>query len=304
MFFVNLGCLPTGGITALSLYNLITSGDLTTVSGVEGCTIVCGSLVSSISVDFAKAVNTSTFSPTSYSLEINRQFSSGNPVQLIAGSLAIGTNLSHTITVINNMSYTLDGRTVLLQQGNRGSTIHIDLNITNKCTGITNDIQALSYQLTTLTNVSGNNLTIPISVAGPLTFFVNKLDANGMAVFNMDGNTAFNNPLVQQIQVLVAPSIINDVQLIIINLSGTGITFSQGNFGGTWLSSRSLGQPRTIWNFYQATSISTTRAWMGALLAPYAAVSASSTIQGTTVVQSLNTNALVGNPTINMPSCV
>lgn len=283
---------------------MIALGDLTIVSGVQNRTIICGSLVFSSSTDFAKTIDPNTFPPTTYALELNGQIASGNTVQVLIGSLGIGTSSSHVIVPTNNVSYTVDGRTVLIQSGNQGAAIHTYPNLTAKCTAITNDVKTLSSELAVLANVSGNNISIPTSVAAPLTFFVNKLDTNGMVVFNMNGNTALNNPLVQIIQVIVNANITNDVQLVVINPSGTSINFAQGNLGGTWLSSTTPGQSRTIWNFYEATSISITRAWLGAFLAPYASVTASVNIAGSTVVQSLNTNAEIDNPPINIPSCV
>ncbi len=216
----------------------------------------------------------------------------------------IGTSSLHTITTTNNISYTLDGRRVLIQKGNQGATISIESNLADRCTEISNDIQTLSSELATLLNISGNNISIPISHPALLNFYINKVDANGMAVFNMDGNTALNNPLVQQIQVMVDANVIGEVQLVVINLSGTNITFAQGNMVGTCLSTVITGQSHTIWNFYQPTTISLTRNLMGALLAPYAFVTAYVNINGATAVQSLNINADVCNPPIIIPSCV
>jgi choice-of-anchor A domain-containing protein len=249
-------------------------------------------------------INSSTFPVTSYGLEINGQIASGSQVQVLAGSLAISTNFTHTFTTSNNISYTLDGRTVLIHKGNAGARIIIDANLTSKCAAIENDIITLSNELLNMVNTSGNNISMPKSQPAPLNFNVNKVDANGMAVFSIDGNTAFNNLLVQSIQVVVNPNITNNVQLVVINLSGTNVSFSQGNMVGTWLSSTIPGQSQTIWNFYQATSISLSRNWMGVLLAPYASVSTGVSIKGTTAVKTLVTGASVNNPLITPPSCV
>ncbi len=278
--------------------------NLSIVTGVQNRTIICGSLVSSSSTVFAMTINSSTFPVTSYGLEINGQIASGSQVQVLAGSLAISTNFTHTFTTSNNISYTLDGRTVLIHKGNAGARIIIDANLTSKCAAIENDIITLSNELLNMVNTSGNNISMPKSQPAPLNFNVNKVDANGMAVFSIDGNIAFNNLLVQSIQVVVNPNITNNVQLVVINLSGTNISFSQGNMVGTWLSSTIPGQSQTIWNFYQATSISLSRNWMGVLLAPYASVSTGVSIKGTTAVKTLVTGASVNNPLITPPSCV
>jgi hypothetical protein len=51
--------------------------------------------------------------------------------------------VTHTYTTSNNISYILDGRTVLIQKGNAGARIVIDANMTSKCNTIQNDIITL-----------------------------------------------------------------------------------------------------------------------------------------------------------------
>jgi choice-of-anchor A domain-containing protein len=188
--------------------------------------------------------------------------------------------------------------------GNQGATINVEANLAAKCTSLTNDLRTLSNNLAALSSTSGNNVTIPTSQSGPLNFYVNNVDANGMAVFNLVGNTVLNNPLVQQIEIIIGASITNSLQLVVINLSGTSISFSNGNFVGTWLTSISTGRSHTIWNLPQATSLTISSNWMGALLAPYAAVTASVNIDGATAVLSLTTTAELHDPPIIIPSCI
>lgn len=179
-------------MTALSSYNLKTLGDLSIVSGVENRTIICGSFVSSISTDFAKTIAGSVFLTVRDSLEINGQIESGGPVQVLVGSLAINSSTAHAITMTDNISYTLDGRTLLIQKGNQGAKITVNANLTDKCAKITNDILALSSELAALVHVSAHNISIPTFTAASLNFYVNKVNTNGMVVFYMDGNTAVN----------------------------------------------------------------------------------------------------------------
>ncbi len=102
----------------------------------------------------------------------------------------------------------------------------------------------------------------------------------------------------------------NDIQTLsatlaqLPNVTGTSISFAQGNLVGTWFNSVSTGRARTIWNLPQATSLSISRNWMGALLAPYAMITASVNIDGATAVQSLATNAELHNPPIIIPPCL
>ncbi len=291
------------GAWVLASYNLVTTGNLSTSSDVENATIVCGSLVSGSSANFAIHITSSASTAANYSLEVNGQIVSGNPINVNAGSFGVGTNPTHTIVASGVVGYTLDGRQVNMNGGNQGATINVDTNLTAKCNSITNAIQGLSSYLTTLANTTGNNVTIPTTQSGPLNFYVNAIDANGFAVFSLNGNTVLNNGLVQQIEIIVASSVSSTLQLVIINLYGTSITFGQGNFVGTWLTSITTGRAQTIWNLPQATTLTINSDWMGALLAPYATVTTSVNIDGATAVQSLTTTAELHNPPFIVPTC-
>jgi len=188
--------------------------------------------------------------------------------------------------------------------GNQGATVNVDPNLAATCAAVTTGIQTLSSILAQLSNVTGNNVTIPTSQPGPLNFYVNAVDSNGVAVFNLDGNTVLNNGLVQQIELIVGSSVSSTLQLVVINLYGTSITFGQGNLVGTWFTSVTTGRALTIWNLPQATSLTINQNWMGALLAPYAAVTALVDIDGAAAVLSLTTNAELHNPPIIIPACL
>jgi choice-of-anchor A domain-containing protein len=291
------------GAWILSTYNLVTLGSLSTSSDVENRTIVCGSLVSGNSANFGIHITSATSTSSIYTLEVNGQVVSGNPLNVNAGSFGVGTNPTHTITSSGVVGYTVDGRQVNMNGGNQGATLNVDSNLTATCTTITTGVQALSSYLATLANTTGNNVSIPTSQASPLNFNVNAVDANGFAVFNLDGNTVLNNPLVQQIQLNVGSSVTNTLQLVIINLYGTSITFGQGNLVGTWFTSVTTGRAQTIWNLPQATSLTINSNWMGALLAPNATVTTSVNIDGATAVFSLTTTAELHNPPLIALTC-
>ena len=296
--------MSTAGAAVLSSYNLITLGDLSTGSDVENRTIVCGSLLSSSSANFAIHISASSFPAAGYSLEVNGQIVSGSGIQVNAGSFGVGTNPAHTIVANGNVGYTLDGRTVNMNGGNQGATINTNANLTAKCTSLTNDLQSLSSGLAALASTSGNNIVIPTTQAGPLNFYVNTVDTNGMVVFNIAGNTVLNNQLVQQIEIIIGSNITGTLQLVVINLFGTSLSFAQGNFVGSWLTSITTGRARTIWNLPQATALTISRNWMGALLAPYAAVTTTVNIDGAIAVLSLTTTAELHDPPIILPSCI
>ena len=299
-----LACTPTAGVVGFSSYNLITLSNLSTSSDVENRTLICGSLVSSSAANFGTQIGSNSSSATSYSLELNGQIASGNPIQVNAGSFGVGTNPMHTIVASGSVSYTLDGRKVNMNGGNHGSTINVNANLTTKCTTLTNDLRTLFSSLASLADTPGNNVTIPSSSSDPLNIYVNNVNSNGIAVFNLVGNTVLNNPSVQQIELFVASTVVSLLQLVVINLSGTSISFAQGNLVGTWFNSISTGRARTVWNLPQATSLNIARNWMGALLAPFAVVTTSMDIDGAVAVLSLTTTAAVHNPPIILPACI
>ena len=295
---------PATGGNYFSSFNLITLGNLSTASDVENRTLVCGSLVSSSSANFAIHITSNTNTSSVYSLEVNGQVSSGNPINVNAGSFGVGTNPTHTIVASGVVGYTLDGRQVNMNGGNQGATLNVDANLTATCAATTTGIQTLSSILAQLSNVTGNNVTIPTSQSGPLNFYVNAVNNNGIAVFNLDGNTVLNNGLVQQIELIVGSSVSSTLKLVVINLYGSSISFGQGNLVGTWFNSIVTGRAQTIWNLPQATSLTISRNWMGALLAPYATVTASVNIDGATAVGSLTTTAELHDPPIIIPACL
>jgi choice-of-anchor A domain-containing protein len=303
ILFSFVGCTSLPGAWVLATYNLVTLGDLSTSSDVDNNTIICGSLVSGSSANFGIHITSSTSTAAIYSLEVNGQIASGSPINVDAGSFGVGTNPSHTITSSGNVGYTVDGRTVNMNGGNQGATVNVDTNLATKCSSITSAVQTLSTYLAALSNTTGNNVSAPTTQPGPLNLYVNAVDSNGLSVFNLNGNTVLSNPLVQQIEIIVGSSVSSTLQLVVINLSGTSISYSYGNFVGTWLTSVSTGRAQTIWNLPQATLLYIGSDWMGALLAPYAAVTTAIDIDGAAAVLSLTATAELHNPPLTLPAC-
>ena len=290
-------------MVALSTYSIMTMHELSIDSDVYGPIIVCGSILSSSSISFVRGVDPNTYPVASYGLEIHAHIGAGSVVKVYAGSLAMSNNFSRTISASNNSSYTVDGRSVSIEEGNRGASVKINPNLTSKCIKMENDLQALSNQLTNLLNISGNNISIPTSGSAPLRLYVNRVDADGIAAFFINGNTALNNPFTLNIEIVIDESIGSAVQLVVINLSETNITYGEGNMNGGWLTS-TISRSKTIWNFKQATAISLTKRWMGALLAPDASITTDSQIDGVIAVHCMMSTARVNDPLLVKPSCV
>ncbi len=293
------------GLELFASYNLITLGDLSTNVGVQNRTIICGSLTSSDSSTFASDVGQSSYSQSNYTLQLNGNISSGNAIQVNEGSFGVGTNPSHNI--VNSSSpvqYTLDGRSININGGNNGAKLNVDNQLSTICQSMTPALIALSEALSKFNTTPGNIVSSPISQSNALNLYADAINDYGISVFNLDGNLVLDNPAIAQIELFVAANISSTLKLIVINLSGTIINFDHGNFVGDWFTNAQTGQSHTIWNFPEATTLTLSEQWMGALLAPYATVSNSAQINGATAVYSLTATAVVNNPPIALPSCI
>jgi choice-of-anchor A domain-containing protein len=282
----------------MAQYNVITLQNLKTTSEVEYRTIVCGTLLSTGST-FASQLDQNTFNPLTYSLEINGSTTSGSTINVDSGSIALGPYPSNRTVKINNNQYTVDNHIQFtLNQGNQGATVQIDQTLPKRCADMTSGIIYLSKILSKLS--PNNNATFSSSRPGPLELNVNNVDVNGIAVFNVSGNTVFDSSIVQQIGLYPQNT---NLQFVVINVYGKAISWSGSNIVDDWFNSKTTGQPHTIWNFYEATTLNFDSNMKGAILAPYAALVTSSNIDGVVAVQSLDSTAEIHHPLVIFPTC-
>ncbi|UJR16937.1 hypothetical protein I4U23_003835 [Adineta vaga] len=284
-------CSNFGALKYLNQYNLITLGDLSTSSDVEYKTLVCGALKSSSSANFAIHLGQSETSPSTSVLEIAESITDGNALNVQVGSVAVGKS-TDKIVKQGNVPYKVNNRQFNINGGNQGGQVVCDSQLAAKCARVSEDLKALSLTLSKRT--PNNNIVFPTNQPGPLNINIGTKDSDGFAFLTVaDGNSFFHNQKVQQIEIK------NNVQAswIIINLGGKTISFDQGNIVGslTQLDPRS----RILFNFYEAERISMQRNFMGAMLAPLAAVDTNSNIDGATAVRSLTTNAELHKPFLN-----
>lgn len=124
---------------------------------------------------------------------------------------------------------------------------------------ISGQLKSLSTDLSKLSSTSGSSLTNSVFIAAPV---------GGVAVLDITGSqlTSLNNPSFQ----------LNGAKLLIINVdastytAGNGINFNDANIGS-----------KILWNFYDATSLAFNVEFGGTILAPNAAVTNGSPIDGT-----------------------
>ncbi|HEY8516182.1 MAG TPA: choice-of-anchor A family protein [Candidatus Binatia bacterium] len=251
----------------LKHYSVIVLDDLSTSSDVEGRTFVGDDIVSTSSANFAIAISTTTGDGT---LVVVDDIVAGSPLNLNAGSLRIGG--------------TTNGRVV---NYNGGGSLIPDPSLS-----VAPVIATLTAGSAALAAIPANNVaTIPAGQPGPLRFTVTSTDECGVAVFNVSAAEVFGNPSVQQIE--LDP---NGASTILINVSGTSVNWSHGNMVGSFTNTH--WRARVLWNFHEATSLQLgSRNIMGAVLAPYAAVTTSANIDGSIAASSLTTTAEVHLPT-------
>ncbi len=155
----------------------------------------------------------------------------------------------------------------------------------NPITDFFSPLAALSLQLSTMTGQVISSL--PTNNAVLTSTGYSLIDGTNVAILNVDGSVLAGTTSLD-----VNP---NGADLVIINVNAPGaFTYSfslSNNFGA---------RTETIWNFYNATSVSV-RNWEGAILAPNAVVGGNSALEGTVVADSINTTGEIHWYPLNVP---
>lgn len=253
--------LSAQSLSALKDYNVITIGDFSTNSDVEGRTLVGGNFTGSNSSTLGMKLQ-GKVSSTDKVLSVRGNISSGNPINLNAGSVEVGGS------ILGNRKINYNGGGSLLN----GYT-----------TNFTAIVQSLE-QASALLEGYGANSTVIIPAAQPAAYKFNaNPDSNGLAVFSITGEGLFGNNKAQQIEMNA-----NGASSIIINVSGTNIVWNAGNIVGD-LTKDAL-RDNVVWNFYEATSINFGAHNMhGDILAPLAHITSQGPIDGSVFAKSITT---------------
>ncbi|GHA36428.1 collagen-binding domain-containing protein [Photobacterium aphoticum] len=259
-----------GAIDILKEYNLIVFDDLTTTSEVEGKTIVYGNI-----------------NGTASNYGIQLPTASGPEDALILQ----GDN-NATLNVNNGYGIAIGGSnngTINLNGGGAQTNSVAAYNLSQ----IRSDLINLS---TSLQALSPNSLlTLPGSQPNPATFEVGNTVSTSTSVFNIDAVDFFGNNNIQQYDIDLngqSPS------AIVINVAGQIINDSTlGNPVGNFVTD--MIRQLIIWNFYEATQIDLVREFHGSVLAPIAALSTITPINGSVVVNSFQQDGEIHLPTFD-----
>ena len=253
-------------LDGLRHYSVITRGDFTTNSDVQGRTVVGGDLMGQNSFTLADMLG-GIAAPTDLTAQVAGDVASGNPININAGSLEYGGSLNRPVNLNG-------GGSAIFSPG-------VDYS------GIFDSLTSSSASISSIP--ANQTLAVPMGSPGPLVFTPTE-QASGAAVFHVDGSDVFSNSNVQQIDLNFGFENTD----VFINVSGTTINFNQGNFTGGFTSD--LARSRVVWNFYEAETINFERGFSGQILAPYALLTTNSIIDGSVFASEINTTSEVHLP--------
>jgi choice-of-anchor A domain-containing protein len=225
---------------------------------------------------------------------------------LSGGAVNVGTRLTPAASFVGTDVLTVGGMIsssgINLQAGNlrRGGSRSGFLNLNGGGPGVQFDIvdsgvsttaASLAAQMAStssfLAGLTPNSTAqVPSGQPGPVNFNATP-GPDGIAVFNVSGAQVFGS-LAQQINLNAGSA-----SSIIINVTGN-VNWNSGNMVGAWTGA--FARSRVLWNFVDATNINLDRNFNGAILAPLAALTNTTAIDGSVFVASFTQRGEVHLP--------
>ncbi|MBX3410943.1 MAG: choice-of-anchor A family protein [Phycisphaeraceae bacterium] len=248
-------------------FNLALTGSLTSTSEVEGRAFIGGNLQGS-----ASNYGTMLFP---------------RPAFLGTDVLVVGGNITATGVNVEAGNLRLGGiRTGFANFNGGGSQIN-DPTVAAMVPTVAAELASTSAFLAGL--APNSSVQLPMGQPGPAIFNAAPSGPDNIAVFSISAASLFGNGLVQQIELNA-----NGASSIIVNVTGASVLHNGGNFVGGWTSQ--FARAHAMWNFVDATSITVDRAFYGAMLAPGAAITNSTVIEGSVFASSMIQNGEVHLP--------
>lgn len=245
------GLARASTVNPLADFNGITFQDFRTTADVEGRLLVGRDLLGSGTL--AKNLSATNTDTTIVRRNVNGSFN------LQAGNLRLGGTRTGSFNF------------------NGGGTTVADASIGNLVADVESQLRTLSAGLAATT--ANSVFTLPSGQPAGVTFNAAP-NAQGVAIFNVSGDL-FSSNLVQSIDIAL-----NNAAEVIINVSGTNINVSGGNFTNVFNSFQARSS--VLWNFYEAETLNIDRAFSGSILAPDAHLTGNSPIDGSVAVFSAN----------------
>ncbi len=266
--------VQVAGASAINDWNLIVRHNLSTTSEVEGRTIVGGNISGT----------------SNYGIKLLPPANYVNVDSLVVGG-TVGAN-NYQVNSGRARLFGSKGSANFNMNGG-GALIQNDASVTSMVNSAWADVVNASSYCSSL--AATNTVTLPSGQPAGVTFN-SVLGGGGVAVFSVNGNSLFQNNLVQQMSINM-----NGASTVVINVSGTNITYNGGNMvGGFNVPNAS----KIIWNFFESTTLNIDRHFFGAILAPNATMSNSTAIEGSVFTDTFNQNGEVHLPNFegNIPA--
>ncbi|WP_051431889.1 choice-of-anchor A family protein [Rhodovibrio salinarum] len=250
----------------LDQFNLVVFGDLSGTSEVEGRSLIGGNLTGGSMTFNTRAAPISTFDE----LIVGGNVSGGGFKNLNnGGDATVGGN-------VQNMN--LNGNGTLNLGGAVTGTVHAGTVNANQAVTIPDFQAALQKTSADLAGLAG----VAPGLSGNRGLFNTAIpDGNDLAVYNVD--TSFFDAI-NEIELGL-----NGATTVVINVTGTGaLTISDNFLGGPFALADNI-----LWNFSDVTSLTFGTQFFGSVLAPNAAVTNTSPIEGSLIADSLVLNGEV-----------
>jgi choice-of-anchor A domain-containing protein len=222
------------GEISFQQFDLVTLGNFSSPSDVEGSALIGGSVTG-----------------TTWNVSTNQTTTASTPTLIVGNTLSGTVHVEQGSLLISSSGDITPGSTVNFNGG--GSALFNPSQVSSDVSTVAGQLQAASAGYAALT--ANNSVSISGNTA---TFNATSVNANGVAVFSVAASAL--SGLGQYELNTVAPG----VKSIIIDVTGSGSFSEQANFIGNWSNFEST----TLWNFSTGiTSITTGAAWDGALMA-------------------------------------
>jgi choice-of-anchor A domain-containing protein len=261
----------------------------------------CGAVAAAHVVTQWNLIVTGNLQNNSQDIE-GRAFIGGH---LTGGSPTVGVRLTPATAFLGKTTLAVAGNTAVgtlnLQAGNfrRGGSLTgtvnfngggngaVDPTLPAQAAAIAADLASLSVFLRDLAPTS--TAQFPVGQPGPVRYIATPSGPDNVAVFSVSAAQVFNNSLIQQIELNAGSA-----SSIIINVSGTSVHFNTGTMVGAWTST--FARSKVLWNFHEATTLTFDRNFNGAVLAPLAHLTNTTSIDGSVFVGRMTQNGEVHLP--------
>lgn len=271
------------GAQILNQFNLVTIGSATSSSHVDGRSFIGGSLSGGVFDQHAADTPASSYAGLTV-LGSAQNVIVDNFGAVIGGNLTNSTINSGSSVVLGNVSgVNFNGPAYVAGTTsgvnfNGGQNAALATGTAATASTSTNMGAVLSSLSSQLSQLSSTGSSVDISY-GKATFNA-VANGSGLAVFDL---TSIDTAVFSANEFAFN---LNGASTIIFNTDNTSANISANFLGG---SAQAIGA-KTIWNFYNATSLSINNQWGGSVLAPMASFSNGNNIEGGVYVNTLTQN--------------